>query len=356
MSEIANEDGRASEVKGWYTSHIFKCQLFEQKMVGLLSRQLAAAQLQDLHLEHRTKTIESFVAKASKRTPDGRFKYEDPLAEITDAVGARIIVPLSTDVSPVVSMLKQNYVVDEEAERLDEETGVDVPGYRSIHLLLRLNEGERADPDLAPFGDMVLEVQVRTILQHAWASLQHDLMYKTERAPTSHIRRRLIALAGVLELADREFLSIRQGHAEGLEMAETTASATDGIKGSLSAGLRLLAESLFAGEEPGSPDWYARLQVIVERLGMTSIDEVREALEPVLDHASAVVSEVRATTPWANAAYLLDLLLRLALRERYLDVNLPTSEQDRLSPVEVDDLRRAFLGELDEIVAAVGTA
>ena len=59
--------------------------------------------------------------------------------------------------------------------------------------------------------DRPVELQVRSILQHAWASLQHDLMYKGERAPTDSVRRRLIALAGLLELADHEFMAVRLG-------------------------------------------------------------------------------------------------------------------------------------------------
>ena len=69
---------------------------------------------------------------------------------------------------------------------------------------------------------MVVEMQARTTLQHAWAALQHDLVYKTERQPTASIKRRLVALAGLLELADREFVSVRQAHSEMGDAAPAT--------------------------------------------------------------------------------------------------------------------------------------
>ena len=55
----------------------------------------------------------------------------------------------------------------------------------------------------------VVEIQVRTILQHAWAELEHDIQYTSSTAIPKEIRRRFMALAGVLEVADREFQAIQ---------------------------------------------------------------------------------------------------------------------------------------------------
>ncbi len=138
---------RERAVRGWYSDHVYQCRLFEQRFADHLTRALRQAQLADAKLETRTKAVDSYVRKALTTRASGDFKYVDPRAEITDAVGARVVVPLSTDLPPVVALLKEIYAVDEEVERLDEETGVDVPGYRSLHLLVRLEAQERTHVD-----------------------------------------------------------------------------------------------------------------------------------------------------------------------------------------------------------------
>jgi hypothetical protein len=59
------------------------------------------------------------------------------------------------------------------------------------------------------YKDLKLEVQVRTILQHAWAEMEHDIQYKSPNAIPTLIKRRFIALAGLLEIADREFQTLQ---------------------------------------------------------------------------------------------------------------------------------------------------
>ena len=55
----------------------------------------------------------------------------------------------------------------------------------------------------------MIEVQARTILQHAWAEIEHDIQYKSSATIPHDIKPRLMALAGLLELADREFQAIQ---------------------------------------------------------------------------------------------------------------------------------------------------
>ena len=69
--------------------------------------------------------------------------------------------------------------------------------------------GEGEVPD-ALFDKMKCEIQVRTILQHAWAEIEHDIVYKSPGEIPFRVRRRFACLAGLLEIADREFESLRQ--------------------------------------------------------------------------------------------------------------------------------------------------
>ncbi len=153
-----------------------------------------------LSVTARTKKVASFAAKAD-RTVDGRRLYTDPLSEITDQIGLRVITYLRDDVAAVANLL------GEEMRLLDDrDMGVETAsegrwGYASRHLLVAV-EGEQQPAS----------VQVRTILQHAWAEFEHDVRYKgsvpEEDAPD--LDRRFTLAAGLLELADREFSAIRE--------------------------------------------------------------------------------------------------------------------------------------------------
>ena len=202
-------------MRDWYEQHVDGLLALEAAFRDHLGDALRSASLEDARLETRTKALDSFVEKATKSDGRGGFKYADPATELTDFVGARVLVPLSADVAPVARLVQRLYVVEEMSDQRADSM-LDVPGYQSLHFLVRFRDEDRDGLGLTERGvpDRPVEVQVRSILQHAWAALQHDLMYKGERAPTDQVRRRLIALAGLLELADQEFMQVRLAHGD----------------------------------------------------------------------------------------------------------------------------------------------
>src|SRR3712207_1736495 len=84
-------------------------------------------------------------------------------------------------------------------------------GYASRHLLVTLDATRGAAPAHEPLRDRSVQVQIRTVLQHAWAEFEHDIRYKGT-IPAEHVSefdRRFTLAAGLLELADRELSAIR---------------------------------------------------------------------------------------------------------------------------------------------------
>src|SRR5207249_2570243 len=103
----------------------------------------------------------------------------------------------------------------------------------SVHYSVRLSDNRSGLPEYARFAELVAEIQVRTIMQHAWAEIEHDIQYKAVETIPSRIRRRFMDLAGLLEIADREFqaiadedealraearISVQQGRLENVEI------------------------------------------------------------------------------------------------------------------------------------------
>lgn len=145
-------------------------------------------------IESRVKEEKSLAGKLELKGA----KYGS-LADITDIFGMRIITFYIDDVDKVASVVERLFEVDwdnsVDKRKLHE---VDRFGYMSLHYICR-------HPDF-PFR---FEVQMRTILQHAWANMNHDTGYKSDVEVPVEYMRNMNRLAGMLELVDEQFSRIR---------------------------------------------------------------------------------------------------------------------------------------------------
>lgn len=78
-------------------------------------------------------------------------------------------------------------------------------GYLSVHLILKMDSIRSKLPEYEEISDIWIEIQIRTILQHTWAEIEHDLGYKGDVVLPYELRRHFTLLSGQLELADMEF-------------------------------------------------------------------------------------------------------------------------------------------------------
>jgi ppGpp synthetase/RelA/SpoT-type nucleotidyltranferase len=168
---------------------------------------------QSIHnIEFRAKRVDKFRAKALK-VEDGAPKYSDPLNEITDLAGVRVIVFVKDTVPIVCRQIAEMYVVKEQEDVGERVYKQGRFGYQSIHILVNLDRRLYLG-GIDEIRDAVCEIQVRTILQHAWAEMEHDIQYQGDQIPTE-LAKRFSALAGLLEIGDGEFQRIQ---ADSLEL------------------------------------------------------------------------------------------------------------------------------------------
>lgn len=140
--------------------------------------------------------------------PEKEQKYSD-IAEVTDLSGIRIICYLDEDADRVCERLSELYEIDQEhSVNKNEQLGIDQFGYRSRHFVVQFTAARAGLPDFERFVGMKAEIQVRTILQHAWAAIDWKLRYKNSAEVPQDLRRRVFRVSALLELADDELSSL----------------------------------------------------------------------------------------------------------------------------------------------------
>ena len=145
-------------------------------------------------IEYRVKSEDSLAGKLELKGA----KYKS-LSDITDIIGLRVITFYIDDVDKVASAVERLFTVDWE-NSVDKRKvhEIDSFGYLSLHYIC----SKKGFP-------YRFEIQMRTVLQHAWANMNHDTGYKSGVEVPKEYLRNLNRLAGMLELADEQFSRIR---------------------------------------------------------------------------------------------------------------------------------------------------
>lgn len=189
-----------------FTSERFLYENYAVKLKILLIDLLDAHNIKYQVVEARAKEVDSFREKITRA---GKV-YDNPLADLSDLCGARVIVYYKDDVEKVDAMLASQFsVIERVTIHQQDSLDADRFGYLSSHFVVKLDE-KRHNLDEWKFAiKFRAEIQVRTVIQHAWSAVSHALQYKKETAIPSRLRRRLFRIAGLFELADEEFVGIR---------------------------------------------------------------------------------------------------------------------------------------------------
>jgi ppGpp synthetase/RelA/SpoT-type nucleotidyltranferase/8-oxo-dGTP pyrophosphatase MutT (NUDIX family) len=163
-------------------------------------------------VQTRAKTLASFAEKIIRKN------YSDPLRQMTDLCGARVITHTLNEVAAVCRFVENHFNIywDDSGDKLESLAATEF-GYLSRHYVVAFKPGvfpESVVPADLVNPDLKAELQVRTILQHAWADINHELSYKNRFRLPRRWQREFARLAAVLEEADRGFESIRTGLGE----------------------------------------------------------------------------------------------------------------------------------------------
>ena len=155
------------------------------------------------HIEYRIKTLDSIIDKLERRGLD--VTIDNIYAHIQDVAGVRVICNYLDDIYYMRRLLTrtESFGIKREADYIKEPKDT---GYRSLHLILDV-------PIVISEGTLHLpvEVQLRTIAMDMWASLEHELRYKSDRAFSESDAARLRLCSEAISEIDREMQNIYLG-------------------------------------------------------------------------------------------------------------------------------------------------
>jgi ppGpp synthetase/RelA/SpoT-type nucleotidyltranferase len=171
------------------------------------------------HTTSRAKTLNSFLEKLSRKS------YGNPFDEITDLAGVRVVCLYRSDIPRLEAIVNSEFAVIEKVDKLRNMSENEF-GYGAVHYVVKLGSEARG----ARYDDLknlVCEIQLRTVLQDAWAIIDHHLVYKQESDVPSVLLRKLNGLSGLFETADDSFDTIRKDREHYLQEVTKSAASNE---------------------------------------------------------------------------------------------------------------------------------
>jgi putative GTP pyrophosphokinase len=178
------------------------------KTKNLIEECLDDAQIRYQSVQARVKTRKKLRQKYIR--PDKNYKRLD---DITDLAGLRIITYYEDEVDLVAEVIRREFEIDPQNSVDRRSSEPDRFSYQAINYVVRHSGPRWASVEYKRFRGVCCEIQITSILRHAWAEIEHD-WYDLEDAFPAQIKRRFARMAALLEVAESEFLELRKKRSE----------------------------------------------------------------------------------------------------------------------------------------------
>jgi len=181
-------------------SHFYE--MFGNHIESLIHKELEKASIRFQQSSKRVKTIDSVIGKIERKN------YDDPLSQIEDFVGVRIVLLTIEDAQATNDIIRNNLIdlTCSDARDPDQEVKNNPHNfdYQSWHFIVRNKKDIKIGDIIIPVNTPC-EVQIRTIAQHAYAELVHDSIYKAKGPVPVKAKRFAASCSALLETVDHLF-------------------------------------------------------------------------------------------------------------------------------------------------------
>ena len=258
-------------------------------------------------VSHRIKEFDSYSEKIDRK------KYDNPVEQIEDFCGIRVICFYHSDLERIEKVILEEFDV---LESIDKTANIEPDrfGYRSNHYIVKIKKEWASAPNYRGLENYKAEIQVRTILMHAWADIEHKLSYKKQEQIPTEFRRKLYQLSALLEIADSQFQNLKN---EQEILKKSLVKEKKGVK-VFDFTTELNLDSIQAYLDFVSPDREkkkdstAKLldQFIEYNISLKSFDEMRIKSEDILPLVELDIFKGNPNGKWAQVGFaraILDL-------------------------------------------------
>lgn len=323
---------------------------FTVELHRLLERILLSRDLDVSQIQQRTKTVESFLEKLERRN----HKYSDPLKQVTDLSGIRVILLNRDDCPKVTEVIKHGFEVDvKNSQPMLPPAEPDRFGYRRDHYVIQLGPDLAMRPEWERFLGLKAEVQIRTLISHAWAELDHRLRYKNQDDVPLEVQRRIYQMNAALETADADIADlIRASAARRSEYDQAVGLGHLSIEVDAYSLMSYLEADVVADwvetairvkyarptQRSAGDERVAQLRMTLSKAGVASLERLDEILRSAAPWGEQCLAVIRDTavasfddpadyfsTIWAHPSDIVHLLVLCHFKEPALVERLDTS-------------------------------
>lgn len=295
--------------------------LFERTLDNFqqaISLFLTEKKIHYLSISGRLKTLESLMEKVERKS------YSNPFDDNEDFCGIRIIVYYPKDINEVQKIVDKEFDVQTSFDKGD-QLEVNEFGYRSKHSVVKVKKEWLSAPNYRGLEDIKVEIQVRTILMHAWAEIEHKLAYKNKQQVPKELQRQLFRLSAKFEESDEQFQTLK----EGIENYREDVKENVKSKITNSKNIQLNRDSLVALLEfylpsyPNNPGLTTSLleELLYRKITFSEAEELLKKIEPLAHELNKEVfpNKDLHLTRATLMSYALDLFKGYSERSAYTD-------------------------------------
>ena len=275
------------ELESEYVTKIGTIDDFRRNLSEQVNRLIVEANVPlGINLESRVKDWNSILNKIERKDLNLQTIHE-----LTDLVGLRIILLFKRDLDVISSVIKNNFDVIFEEDKLD-SLDDNKFGYQSRHYIIKIPKSWLKVPSFMSCKDYRAEIQVRTLSQHIWAATSHKLQYKHEQSVPIQLKRALNRASAMLEVVDLEFERIlieRENYVDSLNEKSDEDLAKDELLNV--DNLKFIARKYLPPENAKSVEPFDGLLGELLKNGISKVEQLMKIIKVTEPHWRAAESE-----------------------------------------------------------------